>query len=113
MSQELILPEPDDNCEIPFQIDNDVRRNLFEMASTLPCDNPNEVLGTRLIDIANEWDIQGQKFPTLENVQQFLKTYQNQDLPQNNTPILNITFSQDQNQILEILQKQIDEINEK
>ena len=48
-----------------------------------------------------------------KNVQQFLNTYQNQDLQQNDTPNLNITFIQDRNLVLEILQKQINEINGK
>ena len=77
---EFISPEPYDNGEIPFELDSDVRRNLFAMASTLSCDNFNEVNGTRLINIANKWEIEGKKFTSLENVQQFLKTYQNEQL---------------------------------
>ena len=54
MPQELILPDPDDNSEIAY-----VRPNLFELASTLLCDSSNEVLGSKMIDIAKEWEIKG------------------------------------------------------
>ena len=46
------------------------------MASALPYDNSDKVLGTRLINAANEWELEENNFPTLENVQQYLKGYQ-------------------------------------
>ena len=110
-NQEYDLPDTSHDAEEEITFNDNMRWDLFEIASNLQNDSQDELLGARLIDVACEWEYEGNKFPLMKNIQNFMKTYQENEVRSRNTTYTNFAFSENQKLVLDNLDKQIKNIN--
>lgn len=95
--------------EMPEFSENNKYQNLFEIASGMNNNVSNEQLGKRLIDISHDWVHSSRKYPKIDVVESFLKTYKFcqpfEDTVINDNNIIN--YSKEQEYVLKILEEQI------
>ena len=91
--------------------DCDIIYNAFEMLSAAKNESPEQALGQRYIDVAHDWKKHDIKVSTITEIEHFLQTYKFSGyncLRSNN--MADVTLSKEQNEVIELCQRQIDYI---
>lgn len=113
-SDSIILQESelDEEIEDVEPLDDGLRQNLIEMNCGIGKTVNKGTIGRRLIDVSNDWGASRLNNPKYEEVLMFLEQYKDQAPNKENPSETNIEFSDEQKEVLKILDRQIDQIIE-
>lgn len=92
-------------------ISNYERQTLADAIRSCPISDKVTALGDRLVDLNHSWLDTDQSLPSIDNVKDFLKTYKDSPVLEEE-PELHIKFSKEQQAVLDVLDAQIRLIKE-
>lgn len=99
----------DEDIEVEA-LDNEIRKSVFEIASSFHPNVDNSELGERIID-GFDWNHISENFPSLDDAKTFLKTYkdtyQSMEIDDCTHQII---FNTEQQQVIDLLEHQIDSL---
>ncbi|XP_014234987.2 ATP-dependent DNA helicase PIF1-like [Trichogramma pretiosum] len=115
---------PIDNIKLPISciedLDNedkpstsDIYYNAFEMVSSTIKERSDLQLGQRLIDVAYDWNVHNALYPSLQDIETFLKNFKSENATRsikNSSNLQQITLSREQLKVVQICRTQIQHI---
>ncbi|KAL7290849.1 hypothetical protein TKK_0015583 [Trichogramma kaykai] len=115
---------PIDSIQLPIpcieEIDNedesstrDMYCNAFEMVSSTIKERSDQKLGQRLIDVAYDWNVHNELYPSLQDINTFLKMFKSENATRsinNSSNLKELTLSPEQLKVIQICRTQINHI---
>ncbi|KAL7297052.1 hypothetical protein TKK_0009478 [Trichogramma kaykai] len=92
---------------------SDIYYNAFEMVSSTIKERSDLQLGQRLIDVAYDWNVHNALYPSLQDIETFLKNFKSENATRsvkNSSNLQKITLSPEQLKVIQICRTQIQHI---
>ncbi|XP_074603973.1 uncharacterized protein LOC141857379 [Brevipalpus obovatus] len=107
MIEEMEFLDPENDDPLPAPVNEENYQNPFMVVAGFRGEINDQVIGTRLIDVAYDWNATSSRIPDFSEAHDFLKTFRTNGKTSSIQSPHTISFSSEQQKILDILDGQL------